>query len=131
VVDVEDVIAAGGLADSAKITAAENISVFQVKAGLWVLDVICEIITPCTDDTATIDIGDDTDVEGWDAAVDITAAAATRTRSDNAADAYNLQLAGGKLYTENDTIDVLFNNDTTDGRFKLTMLCIDTNTAEV
>jgi hypothetical protein len=129
-IDVPAVIAAGGLASASKITANENIAVFNVRKGLLVLDVICEILEAGTA-SATIDIGDDTDVEGFDAAVALDAAAGTLTRSDNAADAYNMQLAGGKLYGATDTIDVLFNTDVTTGRFKLTAICIDTSTPNV
>ena len=128
-VDVAALIAADGgsdLASATKITAAESIAVLDIPIYTWCQMVMCQIIVASTDATATIDIGDGDDVEGWDAAVDITAAAGTVTYSNNAADAFNLQLASGKIYgSAADQLDVLFNNDTTNGKFLITLFCVE------
>lgn len=133
-VDVEAILAADAgtdLASSSKITAAESVAVLDIPDNTWVAQVVTRIIIASSDTTATIDIGDDSDdddnsdVEGWDAAVDITATAGTNYYSNNAADDYSLQLASGKLYSIADTINVLFNNDTTNGVFLVMALCFD------
>ena len=113
------------LASATKITATEDIGVISIPDNTWVAQTVIRIITPSTDATATIDFGDETDVEGWDAACDITAAAGTNYYSNDAADAYNLQLASGKLYSAANHLDVLFNNDTTNGVFLVMALCFD------
>ena len=115
----------GTLDSTTKITAAESIAVLDIPANSWVINVITRIITASTDGTATVDVGDGTDVAGWDAAVDITATAGTNSWSNNADDAYNLQLASGKVYTDADTLEVLFNNDTTNGIILFQMVIME------
>ena len=127
-VDVAAIIAADAgadLASATKITAAENIAVIDIPIYTWVQMAVCQIIEAATG-TATIDIGDGDDVEGWDAAVDITAAAGTVTYSNNDVDAFSLQIASGKVYgSAADQLDILFNNDTTNGKFLITLVCVD------
>ncbi len=125
-INVADVITDGTdtLADSAKITAAESIAVMDIPKNSIVLGVMTRIIT-ATDGTATVDVGDDGDVEGFDAAVDITASAGTNYWSNADADAYSMQIASGRVYSDTDTLDILFNNDTTDGVILFQMILFE------
>jgi len=126
-VDVADVITdgTGTLTSATTITATESIAVLDIPKNCLVLGVMTRTITASTDTTATVDIGDDGDVEGYDAAVDITATAGTNYWTNNAADAYALQLISGKPYSSTDTLDILFNDATTNGVILFQMLVID------
>jgi len=134
-VDVADVITdgTGTLASATQITAAESVAVLDIPKNCLAFGVMTRIITASTDTTATVDVGIDVespdtnagDVEGFDAAVDITATAGTNYWSDNANDAYCLQLASGKVFTQADTLDILFNNNTTNGVILFMMLIVD------
>jgi hypothetical protein len=126
VMDVADIIASDAtMAAAGKIAATDTIKAINVPDDTLVLGTVTRVMTACTDTTATVDVGDGDDVEGFDAAVDITAAAGTNGWTNNDADAYSMQIASGKVYSAADTIDVLFNNDTTNGVFLVQALCVD------
>ena len=126
-VNIADVITdgTGTLASATQITAAESVAVLDIPKNCLALGVMSRIITDSTDTTATCDVGDDGDVEGYDAAIDITTTAGTNYWSNNADDAYCLQLASGNVYSAVDTLDILFNNNTTNGVILFMMLIVD------
>ena len=131
-VDVADVITdgTGTLASATQITAAESVAVLDMPKNSLVLGVMTRIITASTETTATVDVGCDTAVnsglvEGFDAAVDITATAGTNYWSNADADLYSMQIASGMVITTADTLDILFNNNTADGVILFMMLIID------
>ena len=131
-VDVADVITdgTGTLTSATTITATESIAVLDMPKNSLVLGVMTRIITASTETTATVDVGCDTAVnsglvEGFDAAVDITATAGTNYWSNADADLYSMQIASGMVITTADTLDILFNNNTADGVILFMMLIID------
>jgi len=128
-VSVAAILAADGgssLASSTQITAAEDIGVYAIPKNTIVRRVRTNVITASTDTTATIDIGDDDDDDGFDSAVDITSDSTNAITIDGT-DAYGT--TGGNFYSSNDTLDVLFNNDTTNGVFNLVIMCYDLSDA--
>ena len=128
VVDVAALLiadAGSDLASASQITAAENIAVIDIPDNTWVMQVNLRVIVACTDVTATVDIGDGDDVEAYNAAVDITAAVGTNAWANADADSASLQIGSGKIYSAADQIDVLFNNNTTDGIFVVQVLVAD------
>lgn len=124
VVDVEELITdgTGSLASATQVTAAEMIGVIKIPKYTWVLNVFVRTITASTDTTATIDIGDGVDEQGYLAGFDITAAGTDM----GVADSYAVGAAtSGRWYTSADTIDVQFNNDTTNGKFLVQAVCVN------
>lgn len=102
-------------------TSGDTYQVFHVAAGTLVLFAGVEVQV-VEDGTATIDMGDGDDDDGYLAARDIEAATGyfvsnltyTNGTGDldiaTASHAELYGIPGGKLYTSNDTIDVLLNN---------------------
>ncbi len=96
-VNMTDVIA------NTDVTGAANDVIQCLRpANVLVTDVIVEITTVSGVASSTLDIGDGSDTDGWDAA--ISANALATIKGDGA---YSRQTAGGKIYTSADTIDVL------------------------
>ena len=79
------------------VAGSDVVQAVKIPAGAIVLDVWLRVGT-VEDSTATLDIGDATDPNGWDAAVDAEALALTI--GDGA-------YAGGKYYSAADTIDIV------------------------
>lgn len=79
------------------------LQVMKVPAGLKVKSVSIKIVTPAVATTYTSHVGDGDDADGFDAAIDLEAAAGTVYHTAIGTDAYG---ASGKLYTAADTIDM-------------------------
>lgn len=86
----------------AALAAADIIKLFPVKAGQWVQYVAAEVITP-EGETATFDVGDGATVDGFLDGINGNSAGWS---GSNAAEAFAMSEAGGKLYTVDDTVDV-------------------------
>jgi len=86
--------------------SGDTIQALNIKAGTYVEKVCTRIIT-AEGGTLTFDIGDATDPNGWNDAVDGNAAATTVTKTLEATDPYG----AGKYYAADDTIDILLDND--------------------
>ena len=84
--------------------ASDTIQAITIPKGALVLHVGV-VINTAEGGALTAELGDGTDPNGWDASVDLNAAAGTQTGPTSGTDAYALQ--GGKLYTAQDTIDLV------------------------
>ena len=89
----------------AALAAADILEVFPVKAGTWVQMVAAEVTT-VEGETATIGVGDGGATSGFISAGD---ANATGWLSSLITTTFSVATAGGKIYTVDDTIDVLLN----------------------
>lgn len=79
------------------VSAADVVQALKIPAGALVTDVWLEVLT-AEGGAGNVDVGDASNVDGWDVDVDINAAALTR--GDGA-------YAGGKRYAAADTIDLI------------------------
>lgn len=110
------------------ISAALDADVYQVLPvikGVHVLNVSTKVVTPNNAGTSSaIDVGDGTDPNGFDNAVDMKATAATLSIGVGGTDAYIT--TGGKLYTATDTIDLVFavTGTNTAGEVEVRALCV-------
>jgi hypothetical protein len=86
--------------------ATDVLQVVPVKAGWLIQQVAVEMVTPTTGDALTCDVGDSSDVDGFDAAVSLKGAAGTVTKGAPGTDAY--LTAGGRFFTVDDTLDLKF-----------------------
>ena len=98
------------------LTAAEVIEVFDIPKDTFVLavGVRCETAEGAT---ATIDIGDETNADGFIDGADMNSASTNASSNNvtaggtNAAFGVSVETTGGgKYYTDADTIDILVNN---------------------
>lgn len=85
--------------------AADILQLFSVPAGTWVPATFIEILT-VEGETATVDLGDGTDTDGFINDFDANAVA---WGSSLITTAFSLATAGGKVYSAADTIDLLLN----------------------
>lgn len=83
---------------STNAATSDVVQALKIPAGALVKNVWCECIT-AEGATATVNIGDGSDVDGWDATVNANSAAGI-INGDGA-------FAGGKRYASADTIDVI------------------------
>ena len=88
------------------VSAADVVEVLDVGAGTFV-SCVWMIVLTAEGATATCDIGDATDPNGYDDSVNMNASAGTITRTLET-DAYTV----GKYYSSADTIDLTIDNDT-------------------
>lgn len=90
--------------------AADVLQLFEVPAGVWVPAVFAEVLT-AEGETATFDVGDGTDVDGFIDGQDANATGwgTVITTGPLATTAFSVAVGGGKLYTATDTIDLLLN----------------------
>jgi len=99
--------------DALNVASGDVVQALPVKAGMRILLVETEIVTPSDAATsATADVGDGDDTDGFDSSVDLKASAGTIVCTAIGTDAYG---TSGKRYTETDTIDltVTYSGDTT------------------
>lgn len=102
----------------------------EIPADTLVMNVKVEILTPAVGTTLTMDVGDGSGVDSWDANVDGKGVAGTFTHSVVGTDAYAAAAAQGKFYDAYDTIDVVMDVATaiTAGpKFRISALCVDYN----
>ena len=88
------------------VDASDVVQALKVGVGMLVTDVWVKVDT-AEGGTSTNDIGDGTDPNGFDDAVNFNAAAGTVTKSLEATDAYGV----GRYYGAADTIDIVPDND--------------------
>lgn len=92
-----------------KTATADVVQLLNIPAGTVIQNVLIKIIT-AEGATATATVGDGSAAAGWDAAIDLNAAAGTTTIGVAGTDAYVSSLGSGagngKEYTAADTIDM-------------------------
>ena len=94
---------------STNLTTSDSVEVFEMKANTLVLMAGVEILTATSNSGCVIDLGDDADDDLYVAALDATA---TGHEINNAA-------GTAKLYTAADTIDLIANTATFDGKVRV------------
>ena len=102
------------------LTTSDSIEVFEMKANTLVLMAGVEILTATSNSGCVIDLGDDSDDDLYVAALDATA---TGHEINNAA-------GTAKLYTAADTIDMIVNSATFDGKARVFAVIAELGTAE-
>ena len=105
---------------STNLTTSDSIEVFEMKANTLVLMAGVEILTATSNSGCVIDLGDDSDDDLYVAALDATA---TGHEINNAA-------GTAKLYTAADTIDMIVNSATFDGKARVFAVIAELGTAE-
>ncbi len=105
---------------STNLTTSDSIEVFEMKANTLVLMAGVEILTATSNSGCVIDLGDDSDDDLYVAALDATA---TGHEINNAA-------GTAKLYTAADTIDMIVNSATFDGKCRVFAVIAEMGTAE-
>jgi hypothetical protein len=108
--DFAAIAAANVAAGRAALASADVIQVVGVKAGAHVLTVALNVVT-VEGGTATVDCGDGTSTAGFFAGANLNALGWT---SNLITSALSIATAGGKIYTVDDTIDLVLNNNTID-----------------
>ena len=105
---------------STNLTTSDSVEVFEMKANTLVLMAGVEILTATSNSGCVIDLGDDADDDLYVAALDATA---TGHEINNAA-------GTAKLYTAADTIDLIANTATFDGKVRVFAVIAELGTAE-
>ena len=118
-VDIAAVITADTDGDlgSSTIDAASILQIIDVPDNTYVLQTNIRTITVSTTGTITVDLGDGDEDDRYNEAVDLTATAGTNAWSNHANDSGSQQIGSGHFYSAADTIDLVFNNATTNGIF--------------
>lgn len=120
--DMAVVAAARVAAGQAAIAATDVLQAVGVRAGTWVPMVAIET-TKVEGAVATADIGDGTSTAGYASGHNLNALGWSASL---ATVALSVATAGGKLYTVDDTIDVLINNNAVDvATFRLLVPMVD------
>ena len=105
---------------STNLTTSDSVEVFEMKANTLVLMAGVGILTATSNSGCVIDLGDDSDDDLYVAALDATA---TGHEINNAA-------GTAKLYTSADTIDMIVNSATFDGKARVFAVIAELGTAE-
>ena len=105
---------------STNLTTSDSVEVIEMKANTLVLGAGVEILTATSNSGCVIDLGDDSDDDLYVAALDATA---TGHEINNAA-------GTAKLYTAADTIDMIVNSATFDGKARVFAVIAELGTAE-
>ena len=105
---------------STNLTTSDSVEVFEMKANTLVLMAGVEILTATSNSGCVIDLGDGSDDDLYVAALDATA---TGHEINNAA-------GTAKLYTSADTIDMIVNSATFDGKARVFAVIAELGTAE-
>ena len=105
---------------STSLTTSDSVEVFEMKANTLVLMAGVEILTVASTGSPVLDLGDDDDDDLYVAALSGTA---TGHEINNAA-------GTAKLYTAADTIDLIANTATFDGKVRVFAVIAEMGTAE-
>lgn len=98
-----EVIIVGPIVSVAAATGSTNL--VTIPAGLTVTSVVSQTIVASDATTHTVNIGDASDADGWDAAVNLKATAGTKVTGDGAyATAANIAATMGKTYSAATTL---------------------------
>lgn len=111
----------------AAVATGDVVQALSIKAKTFVENVFVEIITP-TGLTSTATVGDGVTANGWDASVNLNAAAGTRTKGDGTAGADPFAIPNGKDYVTADTIDLtctITGGPIVTGKIKVSAICYD------
>ena len=103
---------------STSLTTADSVEVFEMKANTLVLMAGLEVLTLASTGSPVLDLGDDADDDIYAAAVAGHTALASGTTSV------------GKFYTAADTIDLIANTATFDGKVRVFAVIAELGTAE-
>ena len=105
---------------STSLTTSDSVEVFEMKANTLVLMAGVEVLTVASTGSPVLDLGDDADDDLYVAALDGTAAG------------HEINNAAGtaKLYTAADTIDLIANTATFDGKVRVFAVVAEMGTAE-
>ena len=105
---------------STNLTTSDSVEVFEMKANTLVLMAGVEILTVTSNSGCVIDLGDDGDDDLYVAALDATTLG------------HEINNAAGtaKLYTSADTIDMIVNSATFDGKVRVFAVIAEMGTAE-
>jgi len=103
---------------STNLTTADSVEVFEMKANTLVLMAGVEVLTLASTGSPVLDLGDDADDDIFAAAVAGHTALASGTTSV------------GKFYTAADTIDLIANTATFDGKVRVFAVIAELGTAE-
>lgn len=113
---------------AAGIVQADVYQALAIPAKTKVIETMSRILTPAVGTTLTMDIGDGTDPNGWDASVDGKAAAGTEAFTANGTDALAVAAGNGTYYDAADSIDITMTTATaiTAGpKIEVIALCVD------
>lgn len=105
---------------STNLTTADSVEVIEMKANTLVLGAGVEILTATSNSGCVIDLGDDSDDDLYVSALDATGT----NHESNSADGTR------KLYTSADTIDMIVNTATFDGKCRVYAIIAELGTAE-
>ena len=100
--------------------AADVLQVLNINANTLVLECMSKIVT-AEGGTATFDLGDGDDPNGYADAVDANVAG----ELVQASGAYALETLGGRLYTAADTIDMTLDHELDAGKVTIRAVVID------
>ena len=103
---------------STDLTTSDSVEVFEMKANTLVLMAGVEVLTLASTGSPVLDLGDDADDDIYAAAVAGHTAVASGTTSV------------GKFYTAADTIDLIANTATFDGKVRVFAVIAELGTAE-
>lgn len=110
------------------LASTDVLQMLTIPAGMYVQNVFIKIVTASAAAALTATVGDGTDVDGWDAAVDFEGAAKTITYGIGGTDAF--ATTNGKVYAAADTIDAVLTVTTVTawGVFDVVAMCFDPTT---
>ena len=103
---------------SSTLTTSDSAEVFKMKANTLVLMAGVEVLTVASTGSPTLDLGDDADDDLYAAGVQGHTSVASGTTS------------AGKFYTAADTIDLIANSATFDGKVRVFAVIAEMGTAE-
>lgn len=103
---------------SSTLTTSDSAEVFEMKANTLVLMAGVEVLTVASTGSPTLDLGDDADDDLYASAVQGHTSVASGTTSV------------GKFYTAADTIDLIANSATFDGKVRVFAVIAEMGTAE-
>ena len=105
---------------STNLTTSDSVEVIEMKANTLVLGAGVEILTATSNSGCVIDLGVDSDDDLYVSALDATGT----NHESNSADGTR------KLYTSADTIDMIVNSATFDGKCRVYAIIAELGTAE-
>ena len=105
---------------STNLTTSDSVEVFEMKANTFVLMAGAEVLTATSNSGCVLDLGDDADDDLYVSALDATGT----NHESNSADGTR------KLYTSADTIDMIVNSATFDGKCRVYSIIAELGTAE-
>jgi hypothetical protein len=106
------------------VAAADVVQALVIPANTMVIDVLTRVVT-AEGAACTADVGDGTDPNGFDDAIDLNATAGITTQSAAGTDAYATTASKGKVYTAADTLDLTMDHATDAAVLLVFAICVD------